>query len=116
LEHEIEIRKLEYYRVLRNCQAQRPNENVTEWTTFFFDAIMNIQTKLLKKLALNEHQVQLSPKEKSIIIYIENHAGCKSGEISEKLNIPNPTVKRLLTAIVKMNLIEKHGSRAGTNY
>jgi Fic family protein len=116
LEHEIELRKLEYYRVLRNCQAQRPNEDVTEWTTFFFDAIMNIQTKLLKKLALNEHQAQLSPKEKSIITYIENHAGCKSGEISEKLNIPNPTVKRLLTAIVKMNLIEKHGSGAGTNY
>ena len=83
---------------------------------FFFDAIMNIQAKLLKKLALNEHQVQLSPKERSIIAYIENHAGCKSGEISEKLNIPNPTVKRLLTAIVKMNLIEKHGSGAGTNY
>jgi Fic family protein len=116
LEHEIETRKLEYYRVLRNCQAQRPNENVTEWTTFFFDAIMNVQSKLLKKLELNGNQTQLSPKEKSIITYIENHSGCKSSELSTKLNIPNPTVKRLLTTLVNMNLIAKHGSGPGTNY
>ncbi|WP_075350244.1 Fic family protein [Algoriphagus marinus] len=116
LEHEIETRKSEYYRVLRNCQTQRPNENVSEWTTFFFDAIMNVQSKLLKKLELSGNQTQLSPKEKSIITYIENHAGCKSSEISTKLNIPNPTVKRLLTALVNMNLITKHGTGPGTNY
>jgi Fic family protein len=116
LEHEIETRKPEYYRVLRNCQTQRPNENVTEWTTFFFDAIMNVQSKLLKKLELNGNQTQLSPKEKSIITYIENHAGCKSSEISMKLNIPNPTVKRLLSNLVNMKLITKHGTGPGTNY
>lgn len=116
LEHEIETRKPDYYRVLRNCQTQRPNENVTEWTTFFFDAIMNVQSKLLKKLELSGNQSQLSPKEKSIITYIENHAGCKSSEISTKLNIPNPTVKRLLTNLVNMKLITKHGTGPGTNY
>lgn len=116
LEHEIETRKPEYYRVLRNCQTQRPNENVTEWTTFFLDAIMNVQSKLLKKLELSGNQTQLSPKEKSIITYIENHAGCKSSEISTKLNIPNPTVKRLLTALVNIKLITKHGTGPGTNY
>lgn len=42
-EHEIESRKTEYYRVLRSCQAQRPNEDVTEWIRFFFDALGNIQ-------------------------------------------------------------------------
>jgi len=30
-EHEIENNKKAYYRVLRNCQAQRPNEDITEW-------------------------------------------------------------------------------------
>ena len=34
-EHEIENRKPEYYRVLRNCQSQRPNENVSEWNSFY---------------------------------------------------------------------------------
>lgn len=27
-EHEIENRKPDYYRILMNCQSQRPNENV----------------------------------------------------------------------------------------
>lgn len=116
LEHEIEKRKLEYYRVLRNCQTQRPNENVSEWVTFFFDAILNVQSKLLKKLETQGHQNQLSPKEKAIITYIENNPGCKSSEISKKLNIPNPTIKRLLGVLVNMNLIAKHGTGPGTNY
>ena len=34
-EHEIENNKKAYYRVLRNCQAQRPNEDITEWINFF---------------------------------------------------------------------------------
>ena len=116
LEHEIENRKPEYYRVLRNCQAQRPNENVTEWTSFFFDALKNIQEKLLQKLEVKGIQTQLSPRDKSIIIFIENNPGSKSSEIAKKLNIPNPTVKRLLTELVIKKLIEKHGVGPGTNY
>ncbi len=38
-EHEIENRKTDYYRVLRNCQAQRPNEDITEWIHFFFSSL-----------------------------------------------------------------------------
>ncbi|MEC5167495.1 Fic family protein [Flavobacterium sp. PL11] len=116
LEHEIENRKPEYYRVLRNCQTQRPNENVTEWSSFFFDALKNIQEKLLQKLEVKGIQTQLSPRDKSIVIFIENNPGCKSSEIAKKLNIPNPTVKRLLTELVAKKLIEKHGVGPGTNY
>ncbi len=48
--NEIESRKNEYYLVLRNCQANRPNENATEWVDFFFNALINIQEQLMKKL------------------------------------------------------------------
>ena len=116
LEHEIENRKPEYYRVLRNCQTQRPNENVTEWSNFFFDALKNVQEKLLLKLDIKGIQTKLSPRDKSIIVFIGNNAGCKSSEIASKLNIPNPTVKRLLTELVEKKLIEKHGVGPGTNY
>jgi Fic family protein len=115
-EHEIESRKTEYYRVLRNCQSQRPNENVSEWIIFFFDSIKNIQEKLMRKLEISGTKAQLSPREKSIIIYIENNPGCQSKDISEKLSIPNPTVKKMLSELYKSNLIEKHGAGAGTNY
>ena len=116
LEHEIESRKNEYYIELRKCQAERPNEDVTSWINFFFDALMNIQEQLMKKLETKGIKTKLSPREKSILLFIENNAGTKSGNIAKKLNIPNPTVKRILTKLVNENLIEKFGIGAGTNY
>ena len=115
-EYEIESRKTEYYRVLRSCQAQRPNEDITEWITFFFSALGNIQDQLMKKLEIIGIDTKLSPREKSILTFIENHVGCKSGEIAKKLGIPSPTVKRILPQLLKLNLIEKHGIGPGTNY
>ncbi len=115
-EHEIESRKNEYYRVLRNCQAQRPNENATEWVNFFFNALINIQEQLMKKLDFKGVETKLSPREKSILTFIENHAGCKSGKIAKKLGIPSPTVKRILPELINKNLIEKYGTGPGTNY
>ena len=115
-EHEIERRKSEYYRVLRNCQAQRPKEDVTEWIRFFFDALGNIQEQLMIKLKASGMETKLSPREKSILTFIENNAGCKSGGIAVKLGIPSPTVKRILPNLIEKNLIEKHGTGPGTNY
>jgi len=115
-EHEIESRKSEYYIELRKCQAERPNENVTNWINFFFDALMNIQEQLMKKLEIKGTKAKLSPREKSILVFIENNAGTKSGDVARKLNIPNPTVKRILTKLVNDDLIEKYGIGAGTNY
>lgn len=115
-EHEIENRKAEYYRVLRSCQAQRPNEEVSEWVLFFFDALLNIQGQLMKKLDTKGIETQLSPKEKSILTFISNNAGCRSGDIAKRLGIPSPTIKRMLTELVNKNLIEKYGTGPSTNY
>ena len=115
-EHEIENRKTEYYRVLRSCQVQRPNENVNDWLIFFLNALLNIQEQLMKKLETKGIETQLSPREKSILIFISNNAGCKSGDIAKKLGIPSPTVKRILPDLIEKNLIEKYGIGPGTNY
>jgi len=115
-EHEIESRKSEYYLKLRHCQAQRPNEDITEWVNFFFSALLNIQEQLIKKLEVKGTKAKLSPREKSILTFIESNPGSKSGKIAEKLQIPNPTVKRILTKLLNENLIEKYGIGAGTNY
>ena len=115
-EHEIESRKTAYYRVLRGCQAQRPNEDVSEWVHFFFDALLKIQGQLMQKLETKGVEMQLSPREKSILTFISDHPGCKSGDIAKKLGIPNPTVKRILPILAERNLIEKFGTGPGTNY
>jgi Fic family protein len=115
-EHEIESRKVAYYNELRKCQAQRPGEDVTPWIYFFFDALINIQNQLMAKLNTEGIASSLSPKEKSILVFISNHPGTKSGEIATKLNIPNPTVKKIVSELVRKNLIEKYGLGPGTNY
>ncbi|MCD4745749.1 MAG: MarR family winged helix-turn-helix transcriptional regulator [Bacteroidales bacterium] len=83
---------------------------------FFFDTLKNIQEQLMQKLEIRGIETQLSPQEKSIITFIGNHPGCKSGDIAKKLGIPNPTVKRVLPNLIKKNMIEKHGVGSGTNY
>ena len=115
-EHEIESRKSEYYQVLRMCQAQRPNENITIWIKFFLNALRNIQIQLMKKLEQSGIETRLSPREKAILIIIQNYSGMKSGEIAEKLAIPNPTVKRLLSDLQSKEMIEKQGNGRGTVY
>lgn len=115
-EHEIESRKNEYYQALRSCQAQRPNEDVTVWMQFFLSCLSNIQSQLMKKLQKEGLEVQLSPKEKSIYMIIQNRPNIQSGEIAEKLAIPSPTVKRILAELLKKELIEKQGSGRGVSY
>jgi len=116
LEHEIESQRTEYYRVLRNCQAQRPEENVSEWVFFFLRALRKVQQQLMQKFERESVKTQLSPREQAILTFIVNHPGCKSGKIALKLAIPSLTVKRTLSELVDKNLIEKHGAGPGTNY
>jgi Fic family protein len=115
-EHEIENRKAEYYNVLMQTQKQRPGEQIDLWLSFFLDCLFNIQEQLMEKLKKQNSTSALSPREKNILSYIENHPGCKSGEIARKLDVPLPTVKRVLSQMLKSNLIAKYGVGAGTNY
>jgi Fic family protein len=115
-EHEIENRKKEYYISLRTCQAQRPNEDITEWIEFFLKSLLNVQSKLEQKLAVSEQQSNLSTKEKMIYSYILNHPGCKSSEVVAELNITKPTVKRVLSDLIDKKLIVRYGRGAGITY
>lgn len=115
-EREIENRKNEYYQALRSCQAQRPNENITIWVLFFLDCLSNIQKQLIEKLNKRGLETQLSPKEKSIFTIIQNRPNIQSGEISEKLAIPLPTVKRILSDLINKGIIEKQGGGRNVSY
>lgn len=115
-EHEIENRKSEYYRVLMSCQRQRPGEDIHDWILFFLDCLANIQGQLMQKLETKNFASGMSVREKKIYQFIEHHPGAKSGEIAEKLDIPLPTIKRILSDMANTNLLQKHGAGAGTHY
>lgn len=116
LEHEIESRKVDYYRQLRNCQANRPNENITSWLLFFFDALRNVQIQLTNKLEQSGIQSSLSSKKKAILLYITDYPSCQSGAISTALEIPSPTIKKLLKELKEENLIVRQGKGRATSY
>jgi Fic family protein len=115
-EHEIENRKGEYYAVLMKCQRQRPGEDVYPWATFFLNCLSNIQNLLITKLQTKNSQSKISPRERKLYSFIESHPGSKSGEIAAKLDMPLPTVKRMLMEMLERKLITKHGVGKGTNY
>ncbi len=115
-EHEIERRKRDYYTVLMECQQNRPGEDVYPWVSFFLSCLENIQQALMIKMETSGSTNQMTPREKKIYDFVDMHSGTKSGEISQKLDIPLPTVKRVLADMVKQSLLEKHGIGAGTNY
>jgi Fic family protein len=115
-EYEIENRKNEYYQVLRSCQAKRPGEDITVWILFFLSCLSNIQKQLMMKLDKNGLEKQLSPKEKLIFTIIQNRPNIQSGEISEKLAIPLPTVKRILSELINKEIIKKQGSGRNVSY
>ena len=115
-EHEIENRKAEYYKVLMQCQRERPGEDVYPWAIFFLNCLNNIQMQLMDKLHVQGSASGLSPREKKIYTFIASRPGSRSGEISEKLDVPLPTVKKMLSQMLEKKLLVKHGTGAGTNY
>lgn len=116
LEHEIENEKNKYYKVLRSCQAQRPNEDIGVWIQFFLNCLSNIQSHLMAKLEKSGLETQLSHKEKSIYSIIQSRPNIQSGEIADKLTIPSPTVKRILAQLLHKGLIEKRGKGRSVTY
>ena len=115
-EHEIEHRKREYYKKLIDAQRNRPGENVTEWVYFFLNCLKNIQRQLLEKVKKKEQREGIGMREQNIYSLIENYPGISSGEIAEKLKIPNSTVKRILADLVRMRNLIVHGAGRGTSY
>lgn len=115
-EHQIESTKRGYYQALRHCQAQRPNEDITEWIRYFMDSLLTVKKKIQHKVEQTNINSKMSPREKSIYEYIFQNAGCKSGEIAKELEIPNSTVKRMLSGMCERGIIEKTGKGPATNY
>ena len=115
-EHEIENRKSEYYKVLMQTQRNRPGENITEWLVFFVSCLINIQEQLLAKLADGKITKSISQREQRILFFIQNHPGCSSGEVSKKLNLALPTVKKSLKTLVENGNITKEGRGKATGY
>jgi DNA-binding MarR family transcriptional regulator len=57
-----------------------------------------------------------SQRERSILFLIKNRPGCSSSEISSRLDIPLPTVKKTLAELVEKKLLWREGIGRATAY
>jgi len=100
-----------------DAQKNRPGENVTQWLIFFINCLNNIQCNLVLKLEESKKVSEtLTPREKRINFFIQNHAGFNSGDVSTKLDIPLPTVKKTLVELLNKKVITKEGVGRATGY
>jgi Fic family protein len=116
LEHEIERRKKDYYQALRQCQAQRPHENITPWIAFFLEVLERMTQNLLAKLKRSGISTTLSERERALLLHIAESPGVGSGKLARRTKVPLPTVKRLLAGLLHQNLIRKSGAGRATGY
>ena len=80
------------------------------------NSLLTIKRKIENKIDRTNIKFKMSPREKTIYEFINNNAGCQSGQIAEQLEIPNPTVKRILSNMVERSIVRKHGQGRSTNY
>jgi Fic family protein len=122
-EHEIERRKTEYYRVLRQCQMQRPTdrsgqagEEMTPWVHFFLNCLVVMMEKLRAKLEVRGTATTLNDRQRNILRYVQAHAGAQAGGIAAALSLSLPTVKKDLEILMRSGVLVREGSGRGTHY
>ena len=116
LENEIEKNKKEYYNVLRRCQVQRPNEDITDWIEFFLRSLLNIQKKLDAKINMASPSENLSLKQKEIYIFLSENPESQMSTLIAEINSSKTVINKLLKELLDMELIVKNGVGRGINY
>ena len=116
LEHEIETRQSEYYIVLRNCQTQRPNENITDWVAFYIKALKSVQAKFMHQFKQEREEKLLTQRKQTVMAVIQDNPNITLKEVAQKLSVSNLCVRRAVTDLQDKGLVKKYGSGAKTGY
>lgn len=83
---------------------------------FLFGLFKKHTAATVRKSKKKEQRECIGMREQSIYSLVENYPGISSGQIAEKLKIPNSTVKRILADLVGMRNLIVHGAGRGTSY
>jgi len=114
----IEDNKPDYYLVLRRSQKTFKTNQATiiSWLEFFLEIVFK-QVKLATVLLSAENvEKLLSPAQLKTWKYLQQAAEATPKELSEKFNIPRPTVNQILSKLIKLKKIERLGQGRSTRY
>ena len=114
----IEDNKQAYYLSLRNSQMtfRKTKETILPWLDFFLDIVLE-QSKLAIELLDNEKiENILSPKQLLVWELFKHGGEFSPMEISQKLEIPRPTINQIVNKLILLSRIEKIGLGSATKY
>lgn len=114
----IEDNKPDYYLALRNSQKtfNTTEESITPWLEFFFTVILK-QSHLAIELTNNENiEKTLSPSQLEVWQYMSETNEVTPKELSEKLNIPRPTINQIIDRLLQLKQVERLGQGRATRY
>jgi Fic family protein len=118
LEEIIEERKDSYYASLRQTQKlhKTENEDITIWLNFFLDTLL-IQANKAKELMENDDPTKLLSGRQNEIFALFETDSLSVLDIKGRLpDIPDVTIKQVLSKLVSLKLIERIGLGRSTRY
>jgi Fic family protein len=118
LEKIIEDNKADYYLALRQSQKtfDTEEESIVPWLTFFLETSKK-QAELAIQLISGEDVTKLlSITQLAVYQYLKTNQIASPKELSEKLDIPRPTINQIVNRLMQYKLIERIGLGRGTRY
>lgn len=120
LEEIIEERKTDYYLSLRQTQKNHKtdNEDISAWVNFMLDAIIEQTTRAQVLIDAKQPEKLLSTKQISVYELFADGSVLGVKEITERLagEVAQPTIKKTLSRLVEMKLLERLGHARSTRY
>jgi len=114
----VEDNKPEYYLALRQSQKtfKTDQESIVPWVEFFLNVTLH-QSKMALDLFSEENvEKLLSPRQLEVWLYMQDAVEVTPRELSQKLEIPRPTINQVLDKLLDLGRIERLGLGRGTRY
>lgn len=120
LEEIIEERKTDYYLSLRQTQKNHKtdNEDISAWIDFILDVLIEQTERARALIDTKQPEKLLSPKQISIYELFADGSVLGVKEITERLigEVAQPTIKKTLSRLVELKLLERLGHARSTRY
>ncbi|MEK7157188.1 MAG: Fic family protein [Patescibacteria group bacterium] len=120
LEEIIEGRKTDYYLSLRQTQKNHKtdNEDISAWTDFMLDTLIEQTKRAGALIDAKRPEKLLSPKQISVYELFADGSVLGVKEITERLTgeVAQPTIKKTLSRLVELKLLERLGHARSTRY
>lgn len=114
----IEDNKPEYYLALRNSQKtlKTKKPDISSWINFFLEIVLTQSQMATQLLTQTNIETLLSPKQLLVWNYLEKIDETTPREISNKTNVPRPTINQVINKLLDLKMIERIGQGSTTRY